>query len=154
MESCGQITSSASPKKKAKFAKCLMDNFEKHFPENVRIKVMENCGRSCIGATIIQKAKKIKKNAKNLKELVDGFNKQHIGGGKLKLEGNKIYAVYDRCYCGMVNKAKEKFSSTYCNCSRGWLLELFEKVFEKPVKIDLIESIIQGAKTCKFAIST
>jgi predicted hydrocarbon binding protein len=52
----------------------------------------------------------------------------------------------------MVSKTKKRFSSTYCNCSRGYLLELFEQIFEKPVKVDLVESVIQGAKSCKFII--
>jgi predicted hydrocarbon binding protein len=152
IEYCGKIDSSSSPLRKAEFMKCLMDNFERQFSEDVRIKVLENCGRRCIGATTIKKAKGIKRNTKSLAELIDDLNKQHIGGGKLKLENNKINVEYGKCYCGMVSKTKEKFSSTYCNCSRGYLLELFEQIFEKPVKIDLAESIIQGAKSCKFII--
>lgn len=152
IESCSQLRSDSNPEKKATFVKCLMDNFDKQFPEDVRVKVMENCGRSCIGNSIIQAAKRVKKNAKSLDELVNCLNKHHIGGGKLRLDDNKICAVYERCYCGMVSKTKEKFSSTYCNCSRGWFLELFEKLFEKPINVDLVESIIQGAKTCKFVI--
>jgi predicted hydrocarbon binding protein len=152
IEGCGKIDSSSSPVKKAEFAKCLMDNFERQFPENVRIKVMENCGRRCIGVPTIEKAKGIKRNTKNLAELIDGLNKQHIGGGRLKLENNKINVEYGKCYCGMVSKTKERFSSTYCNCSRGYLQELFEQIFEKPIKVDLVESVIQGAKSCSFII--
>jgi len=152
IEGCGKIDSSSSPLKKAEFAKCLMDNFERQFPENVRIKVMENCGRRCIGASTIKKAKGIKGNAKNLVELIDGLNKQHIGGGRLRLENNKINVEYGKCYCGMVSKTKERFSSTYCNCSRGYLQELFEQIFEKPIKVDLVESAIQGAKSCRLII--
>ena len=152
IEDCGKIDLSSSSIKKAEFAKRLMDNFERQFPEDVQIKVMENCGRRCTGASTIEKAKRIKRNAQNLAELIDGLNKQHIGGGKLKLENNKINVEYGKCYCGMVSKTKERFSSTYCNCSRGYLLELFEQIFEKPVKVDLVESVIQGAKSCKFII--
>jgi predicted hydrocarbon binding protein len=152
IEGCCKIDSSSSPLRKAEFAKCLMDNFERQFPEDVLIKVMENCGRRCIGATTIEKAKGIKRNTKNLAELIDGLNKQHIGGGRLKLENNKIEVEYGKCYCSMVSKTKERFSSTYCNCSRGYLLELFEQIFEKTVKVDLIESVIQGAKSCRFII--
>lgn len=152
IEGCGKIDSSSSSLRKAEFAKCLMDNFERQFPKDVRIKVMENCGRRCIGPPTIEKTKSIKRNSKNLAELIDGLNKQHIGGGRLRLENSRINVEYGKCYCGMVSKTKEKFSSTYCNCSRGYLLELFEQIFEKPVKVDLVESVIQGAKSCKFII--
>ena len=150
VESCGQTPT--SPEKKARFTKCLMDNFEKQFPEDIRFKVMEDCGRRCIGQTTIEKARRIKKNSKNLEDLVDGLNRQHIGGGKMKLEGNRIHAFYERCYCGTVNKTKEKFSSTYCNCGKGWFLELFKEILGKPVRVDLVQSIIQGAQDCKFVI--
>jgi len=152
MEGCGRITSSSSPLQRAQFAKCLMDNFERQFPEDVRAKALENCGRACIGASTIAKARGVKRNARSLAELVVGLNKQHIGGGRLRLENNRIHVEYGRCYCGMVSKTKERFSSTYCNCSRGYLLELFEQVLEKPVTVDLVESVIQGAKSCKFTI--
>ncbi len=152
IEGCGRISSSSSPLKKAEFVKCLMDNFERQFPEDVRIGVLENCGRRCIGTATIGKAKRIKRNAKNLAELIDGLNKQDIGGGRLRLEGNKIHVEYGKCYCGMVSKTKERFSSTYCNCSRGYLLELFEQILDKPLRVDLVESVIQGAKSCKFIV--
>jgi predicted hydrocarbon binding protein len=138
---------------KAKYAKCLMDNFERQFPEDVRVKVMEDCGRGCVGSSIVERALQVKRKANDLAELVEGLNKLHIGGGKMKLEGNKIRAQYARCYCGVVSKTKEKFTSTWCNCSRGWFLGLFEKIFEKPVKVEMTETIIQGAKTCKFIIT-
>jgi predicted ArsR family transcriptional regulator len=152
-ETCNREKLSDSAKK-AVLVKCLMDNFEKQFPETVRVKTMEECGRRCMGASIIERAKRIKKASKTLQELVDGLNKSRIGGGNLRLEDNKIHASYGRCYCGAVNKTKEKFSPTYCNCSRGWLLELFQQILEKPVKVEMQKTIIQGAKTCKFTIHT
>jgi predicted hydrocarbon binding protein len=154
MGSCGLMPASSKPDEKAKFAKCLMDNFEKQFSADIRTKVLENCGRGCIGTTIIEKTRRIKKKTRNLDEFVSGLNQQRIGGGRLRHGHGKIYVEYEKCYCGMVSKTKEKFSSTYCNCSRGWLLELFERVFEKPVKVELLQSVIQGAPNCKFVIYT
>jgi predicted hydrocarbon binding protein len=152
MESCDAEPQSANPAKKAAYVKCVMDNFDKQFSQDVRAKVMEECGRKCISASTLKKAKKISENSKSLEELVEELNKNHVGGGHLKLEGNKIHASYDRCYCGSVKRTKEKFSPTYCNCSRGWYLELFELALGKPVKVDMLESVVQGAKTCRFII--
>jgi predicted ArsR family transcriptional regulator len=152
VEGCGRTDSSSSPLRKAEFMKSIIDNLERQFPEDVRVKVLENCGRRCIGASTIEKAKRIRRNTGDLIELIDDLNKQHIGGGRLRLEDNKVSVEYVKCYCGMVSKAKERFSSTYCNCSRGYLLELFEQIFQKPVKVDLVESIIQGSKSCKFIV--
>src|SRR4030042_6823590 len=56
-ERCGKIDSSSSPLRKAEFAKCLMENFERQFPEDIQVRVMENCGRRYFGAPIVEAAK-------------------------------------------------------------------------------------------------
>ena len=80
------------------------------------------------------------------------MNEAHIGGGHLKRKNNIIFAQYDKCYCGSVNKTKELFSDTYCYCSCGWYSQLFETLLQKPVEIDLNSSIIQGNDSCLFQI--
>lgn len=157
MESCGQLPT--NPVKKAAYAKCLMNNLEKQFPKDIRVKVMENCGRKCIPHTMIEKAKRIKRSSRNPGDLADGLGKALRA--RLRFENDKIHVVFagarvgmlNKCGCGMVSKTKERFpSSTFCNCSRGYVMEFFEKVFGKPVKVDLVESIIQGAENCKFVV--
>ena len=91
MEDCGSIPTSSNPAGKAKFAKRLMDNFEKQFSADIRTKVLENCGRGCIGATIIEKTRRVKKKARNLDEFVSGLNQQYIGGGKLRHTKGRLY---------------------------------------------------------------
>lgn len=38
------------------------------------------------------------------------------------------------------------------NCSTGWYKSLFEAAFDKPVKVKLKQSILQGADRCEFEI--
>ena len=47
----------------------------------------------------------------------------------------------------------EGLSDTYCYCSLGWMKETFGAVMGKPVGVELIQSIVRGAETCKFAIT-
>ena len=59
----------------------------------------------------------------------------------------------DWCYCGRVKQTKEPFpTDTYCHCSTGWYKSLFEAAFDKPVKVKLKQSILQGADSCEFEI--
>jgi len=137
---------------KARWLRGLMARLEDQVGKAVAAEIMEACGRRCIGSSVLEKARRFKQDAHDLDNLLDRLNQAHIGGGKLRREGNIIRASYERCYCGSVNQTRQPFSAVYCYCSCGWYKELFETVLEKPVKIKLIESIIQGAEICRFEI--
>ena len=149
---CGEVATDASVTKQSKWVKSFIDNADLLIDENTRIKIMENCGKQCISKSTINKAIRAKKDSKDLDEFLSKLNELHIGGGCLKREGNLIYGFYKKCYCGLVNKNMGKMSSTYCNCSRGWYQQLFESVFEKSVRVELEDSIMQGADECSFKI--
>lgn len=147
-----KVVSKDSPVKKSRSIKNIIDSLDKCTDENKRKNIMQCCGRKCISKTTIKKAKKIMKDSKDIDSFLSRLNEIGLGGGKLQREDEKIYAYYDKCYCGWVKATKEKFSSTYCNCSIGWFKELFESVLEKEIEIELEHSIIQGGDNCKFII--
>ena len=51
-----------------------------------------------------------------------------------------------------MNKAKETISPTYCLCGRGYVVNLFQGATGKPVQVELVHSVLQGAGECKFAV--
>jgi predicted hydrocarbon binding protein len=114
--------------------------------------VMEACGQQCIGQSVLDKARLIKQDSSNIDEFLEKLNYAHIGGGKLRRENDVIYASYERCYCGSVSKTRQPISTIYCQCSCGWYKKLFEATLDKPVKVELLDSIIHGADTCQFII--
>jgi hypothetical protein len=89
-------------------------------------------------------------------------------------EGNIIYEVKDppspesyekaaserekrseRCYCpiGKVAILEETpISATFCNCGAGWYVTLWEGILGKPVRVEVLESALQGDERCRFAI--
>lgn len=115
--------------------------------------VMQMCGIECIGSTAIETARKLYKESKDIGDFLTKLNAQHIGGGNLRLDGNSILGGYDRCYCGSVSKTKSQIPLTYCFCSTGWYKKLFEEVLAKPVQVELLQSITNGADKCLFRIS-
>jgi len=102
----------------------------------------------------IQRLEKEAGKAKSVKELLSKLNEAGIGGGRLKLKNkNTIVGGYDWCYCGRVKQTEKPFpTDTYCHCSTGWYKSLFEAAFDKPVKVKLKQSILQGADSCEFEI--
>jgi predicted hydrocarbon binding protein len=147
------------PVKKAKFIKQLIEDLLAKTSRPVAEKIMRQCGSvynqgisQCIGVPMVKKARKLFKESKNIKDFIDKLNRYHIGGGNLTLKGNVITTTYKRCYCGAVSKTKEKIPITYCHCGAGWYSRLFKEALSKPVKVKVIQTIANGADTCKFEI--
>jgi predicted hydrocarbon binding protein len=74
------------------------------------------------------------------------FNKT---SGTLIADENKSY-----CVCPMVNLAEGIGSAVMCNCSEGFAEKMFSVVFEKPVKAEVISSVLKGDASCKYKITT
>jgi hypothetical protein len=151
---CADYTTLTTPLQKARCIKGMMGALDQAVDAPTRQAIMQACGRRCIGASTLNKARKLAKAASDLDDLLVRLNQAHIGGGHLHREGDVIHATYTRCYCGSVNQTKEPFSPTYCQCSCGWYRQLFETLLERPVAVELVSSIIQGDESCRFLIYT
>lgn len=132
-----------------KWIKSLMDNLDEYADEETRAKVLENCGRTCISRSFVNRAKACMKSAKDIDKFLDRLGKIW---SHLQRDGNNIYVAYEKCYCPLVKTYPEKLSPTFCNCSRGWIKELFESVLERSVDVKLEKSIRQGDDVCRFRV--
>lgn len=133
-----------------KWIRTLMDNLDTELDEKTRTKILESCGRTCIPRSLIKKAQACKNDAKNIDEFLDELSKRW---SHLKRDNDKIYVVYEKCYCPLVKTYSGKLSPTFCNCSRGWIKELFESALERPVIVELEKSIKQGGDACRFRVT-
>jgi hypothetical protein len=66
--------------------------------------------------------------------------------------GTSFKVKYPTCYCPLASEIKEALSPTYCNCSAGWLKEMYETVTVKPVKVEVLETIKRGGQACRFNV--
>ena len=137
-------------KRMERWITCLIDALNEHIDEKTRAKILEQCGRQCQSQNFVKKARSIYKRSKNIDEFLNEFGKVYKN---LHKEKDNVYIIYPKCYCSFVNKIPpEKLSSTYCNCSRGWVKELFEGALGRPVEVDMEKSIVNGDDQCKFRI--
>lgn len=107
-------------------------------------------------------------------EVIDYVRSEpEMGGGRR--DGNIVYEVkipfmtreylaeadptlkrYHYCHCPWAREAVRnpslRVASTFCNCSAGFHKKPFEAVFGKPIKVDVLESVIKGDMRCRFAI--
>jgi len=62
---------------------------------------------------------------------------------------------YQACFCPLVRDAIREgkpVSRTFCHCSGGWYVQEWEIVFGEKPKVDLVETMLDGADTCLFAV--
>ena len=63
---------------------------------------------------------------------------------------------YYYCHCPWVKEAlrglAKPVSPVFCNCSAGFYRAYWEIVFDQPVRVDVLESLLNGDSICKFAV--
>ncbi|RPJ55480.1 MAG: hypothetical protein EHM23_26100 [Acidobacteria bacterium] len=92
--------------------------------------------------------------------------KKYLGEEAIKQEGDQmvVYFKYKAnprglkvsdgyCLCPILEDAPKDISPTYCLCSVGYVREIFERQIGKPVQVELIDSVLRGAKGCSFKVS-
>lgn len=146
----GEIDDNATPLKQAKYINNLLNLA--YNKDVCMVDTMRKCGGCCISANAIKIAKKLYAKAKDIPDFLQFLNEADIGGRNLHLSGNKIIAIYKKCYCNIPKKIKD-MNKSYCECSAGWYMKLFSEVFEKNVSVKIINTIVNGADECTFELS-
>jgi len=63
---------------------------------------------------------------------------------------------YYYCHCPWVKEAFEEsdkpISPVFCSCSAGFYRAYWEIVFDQPVQVDVLASLLNGDPICKFAV--
>jgi len=147
-----QFESAPTRGEKAEWIKESIKRLEQQVGKKKSIVIMENCGRECCGPKHSKHVKKLMDESKSIEEFV---NKLSRGGVKFKIKDkNTIIGEYNKCYCSLVNQIQKPFSSKiYCHCGVGYIKQQFESALNKPVKVELVQSVITGAEKCKFLIN-
>jgi hypothetical protein len=164
MEGSEQITEKTDKKKIAQWVKGAMERLDASVDEKTRVQVMQNCGYYCAkkNQKVIGRALGRRKKYASTDDFLAAEQQNPMKGTGLAREGKILYQSYTprtfsrpmRCYCDLFKglPTEDTVSLTYCNCGKGFVEKYWEAVLQKPVKVDLIQSAISGAKECKFAI--
>jgi len=58
------------------------------------------------------------------------------------------------CLCSLAEtQTAGAISPTFCHCSVGYVREMHERIFGKPVAVELLESVLRGGKRCRFKMT-
>ena len=158
-----EVVADASPEEVAEWLRHAIDKLDTLVDERTGMQIMENCGFNCaqMNKSHIESARAEREKFKTLDEFLEAEEKNPTKGTRLFRDGDIVYQYYDprssfnvRCFCSMWRglRTDETVSLTWCQCSKGFVMKLWEAYLGRPAEVELIESSIAGAKECKFAI--
>jgi hypothetical protein len=59
------------------------------------------------------------------------------------------------CHCPRIRAALhsvEHMPSLYCYCGAGFYKAIWEEILQRPIQVDVLESVLDGDEVCRFAI--
>jgi hypothetical protein len=145
--------------------KDLMNHLDSIIDRETRIRLMQECGRSCF-IRAFGVADNRKPSPAAVKENLGLLEKR---GYKMKRKGSTVSFNFNwgrnhqnpwglilhdgYCMCPIVESSPARLSSTFCNCSTGYVKESFERTIGKPVTVELLDSLKMGGKDCLFKVT-
>lgn len=130
--------------------KRVVEGIDEQTDEATCAKILERCGRDCTPESLIEKARRIYRKRKDVGAFLAEFSEVFEA---IQVEDDAIYVVYPRCFCEQIaGVAPEEVPDAYCNCSRGWIMELFERATGQRVEVMPLETIVRGDDRCRFSV--
>jgi predicted hydrocarbon binding protein len=148
---------SLSHEQKSAWWKNAIEKLVQYFGKDIAVKIMKACGDKCCGNGQRATARRIMSEAGSLESFLVQISKHDVGEGDLTytLESdNTIIADHNKCFCKQVSNTKHEFLDlTYCQCSVEFNRQFFSAALGKNVQVELLQSIICGAESCRFRIT-
>ena len=144
------------------WVKRLIRNLDTGWDEESRKKLLQSCGKTCHQG-YLESTGNPPSPGLSLEKFTELLSKPN-GMTFAEVKENRVMLSYvnrvegqnhslEKCLCPMVASGPEGLSGTYCQCSAGYVRNLFEWGLGKTVKqVNLIESLKSGGKTCRFEI--
>jgi hypothetical protein len=121
------------------------------------VQIMTKCGAKCCGHGQRATARRLYNECDSIQSFLDRISKHDVKDGDLTytlVNDTTIIAEHHICFCKQVAHTKEVFTTmTYCQCSVEFNKQFFSAAFGTPVCVELLQSIICGAESCKFKVT-
>jgi len=127
----------------------LFETMEAELDEATRVKLMAGCGRGCFRRHAFkQDIARLGKGS--VERLVTAYRKNF----QVWQEPGRVHvrygAVNRQCYCPAAKYHPVRPNDLHCECTRATHQAVFETALERPVLVEIVESLRRGGKTCHF----
>ena len=128
----------------------LLDTMDRVLDRETRVKLIEGCGKRCFERHAFKRDIAAKGKG-DLDRLLQAYRRNF----EVWKEGSVVHVRYgeisSRCYCPAANYRPSKPDDLHCECTRMTHQTIFETALGRPVKVEILESLRRGGKTCHFA---
>jgi hypothetical protein len=154
----------STPGEFAAWVKGALERMNRILDEKTKDRIMEERGRNCarVNPATLHRVMTRRSKYKSVDEFIEAEKNKLLPGMRLEKEGKILYQYYlprslarpMRCFCSLLRELPEKetVSRTYCQCSLGFVKEMWERLLAKPVRVDVVATAVTGARECKFKI--
>lgn len=127
----------------------LLDTLESELDEPTRIKLFEGCGKGCFRRFAF-KQEIASKGHGDIDKLIAAYKEIF----EIWREGDQVHirygAVSPGCYCPAAKIHPPKPGDLHCECTRATHQTIFETALERPIRMEIVESVRRGGQTCHF----
>jgi hypothetical protein len=127
----------------------LFDTMNSELDESTRVKLMAGCGRGCFRRYSF-KQDIAREGKRGLDSLLQAYKKNF----EVWKEGDLVHvrygAVNKQCYCPAARYHPPLPHDSHCECTRATHQTIFETALDRPIKVEVVESLRRGGKTCHF----
>jgi hypothetical protein len=129
----------------------LLDTMDKELDLPTKVKLIEGCGRGCFNRFKF-KQDIAAKGTNSLENLIEAYKQNFEIWKDDDLVHIRYGEVSAQCYCPAASYRKPKPNDVHCECTRTTHQTIFETALGRPFKVDILESLRRGGKTCHFAV--
>lgn len=129
----------------------LLESMDKNLDRETQEKIVGNCGVACFNRFQFKKDIAINGSG-DLDRLIESYKKNF----EIWKEGETVHIRYGEvsknCYCPAANYRALKPNDIHCECTRNTHKTIFETALGKPFRVEILESLRRGGKTCHFIV--
>jgi hypothetical protein len=130
----------------------LLDAMDAQLERPAQVKLMEATGRGCFRRYQF-KQDIAAQGGGDLQKLIEAYKKNF----EIWKEGERVHIRYGetskQCYCPAANYRPSKSNDIHCECTRATHQTIFETALGRPFKVDILETLRRGGKTCHFVVN-
>lgn len=171
----GEILTNGTPEQRAEWSQQAIQRLAELVSDpKVREKIMLE--RSCVfveefGSEPLLKLRQIYKDTGSVDAVIDEMCADRCKYAKPYREGNIVYETKNPrypdefekastpeekrkayCHCPLAGKGQVPVPQPYCYCGGGWYAGIWEFIIQKPVRVELVKSVMKDDERCTFAV--
>jgi hypothetical protein len=127
----------------------LFEALDTELDQPTKVKVMAGCGVGCFRRHSF-KTDIARLGKGNIDNLIAAYKKNF----EVWREGDQVHvrygAISKQCYCPAARYHPVRPNDMHCECTRATHQAVFETALERPIRVEVVESLRRGGKTCHF----